>query len=360
MTNRSQKSSEQKFAGAFFRIFRAANRVSKQLVLEHVPRKDGRLRDLLGFALDYQTTSEYPFVFSYSFCRAERDVDEVTRIAAAIHLLQTSSLITDDVFDFSDERHHQPTIHQKYDVSHSIVAAELLQTIAMECISSELQRPRFHNPVLVLRLFHQIMKDGYLGQYLDILNTSNLHMTVREYRRVTELGAGYFFQNMARCGALLANKPKAHVDALATYGYHYGMGLWISDDIVDIAEDTAVTGKMLAPDLQGRRMRLPMILALQMSDRKDVRWLKEFLRTNGNSTSVLVEAADRIKKTGALGVCQAVANNYFSRAIESLAGMKGSPTAWALTRLPQRLIKPLEPGRPDLQIPIPPEFRSPR
>lgn len=360
MTDRSQKSSEQKFVRAFFRTFRAAHRASKQLVLEHVPRGDGRLRDLLRFALQYQTTSEYPIVFSYSFCRAERDVEKVTRIAAGIHLLQTSSLITDDVFDFSDERHHHPTIHKKYDVSHAIVAAELLQLIAMECISAELARPGLRNQVLVLKLLHQIMKDGYLGQYLDIRSTSNLRMTTREYRRVTELGAGCFFQNMARCGALLANKPKTDVEALAAYGYHYGMGLWITDDIVDIAEDETVTGKMFAPDLQARRMRLPMILALQMGDRKDVRWLKEFLRSNDNSNSVLLEAANRIKKTGALRACQAVANNYFSRAIENLAGMKGSPTAWALTWLPQRLMKPLEPGHPDLQIPIPPEFRARR
>ena len=105
-------------------------------------------------------------------------------------------------------------------------------------------------------------------------------------------------------------------------------------------------------------MRLPMILALQLGARNDVRWLKEFLRSSDNSTAALVEAANRIKKTGALRVCQAVADNYFTLAIQSLAALKGSPTAWALTWLSHRLMKPIETGEPDFQKLIPPVFRT--
>ncbi len=338
LTHRSATSSQAQFASDFYRIFRQAHRDSRKLVAEHIRPGDGYLRGLARFALQNQTTSEYPFVLEYSFSKSKQDLQKVSKIAAAVHLLQTSTLITDDVFDFADERYHQPAIHRRYDVSHAIIAAELFQTIAMETISRELSRPIFHNQVQVLTLFHKIIKDLYIGQHLDVFHTSNTEMTLAEYRRVIELGAGYFFESLARAGALLANKPKAHVEALATFGYNYGMGLFITDDVVDIAYDEKVTGKPLAPDLQARRMRLPIILALRMGEKGDRKWLKDFLRSKDNSKAVLREAANRIRKTGALDVSQMVANNYLIRSIRNLDAMKGTPTANALTQLAQRLV----------------------
>jgi len=332
--------------------------MARQLVLKRIRRDDGYLHGLLHFALKNQTTSEYPFVFQYSFYKNERDFRRTSKLAAAVHLLQSSTLITDDVFDFADERYHQPAIHSRYDVSHAIIAAELLQTIAMECISSELESHDFSNQLLVLKLLHEIIRNLYVGQHLDIRSTSDMGITTSQYRRVIELGAGYFFENLARSGALLANKPKIQVESLASYGYCYGMGLFIMDDIVDVSEDRAVTGKPFAPDLQARRMRLPIILALQSGSTKDVRWLKEFLKSKDKSKATLVEAANRIRNTGALRVCQAVASDYLRRAVRSLSAIEGSPTAKSLTWLAQRLLPPVDTKAAHFPIRIPATFRA--
>lgn len=356
--DRSYLSSQDGSIKVFYRIFEHAHSGARRLVLQRIRRHDGYLRELLHFALKNQTTSEYPFVFQYSFYKNERDFRRTSKLAAAVHLLQSSTLITDDVFDFADERYHQPAIHSRYDVSHAIIAAELLQTIAMECISSELESPNFSNQLLVLKLLHEIIRNLYVGQHLDIRSTSHLGMTTSQYRRVIELGAGYFFENLARSGALLANKTKIQVESLASYGYCYGMGLFITDDIVDISEDQAVTGKPFAPDLQARRMRLPIILALQLGSSKDVQWLKEFLKSKDNSRATLVEAADRIRNTGALRVCQGVVSDYLHRAVKSLSAIEGSPTGRSLTWLAQRLLRPVETKKADLPIRIPPTFRT--
>jgi geranylgeranyl pyrophosphate synthase len=149
----------------------------------------------------------------------------VARLAGAVHLLQSATLTTDDVFDFADVRYHHPTIHRRYDVSHAIVAAEVLQSIAMQCINAELERPGFHNRVLVLNLFHQIVKDLYAGQHLDVCSTANLHVTTRDYRRVIELGAGWFFANLARvprcCGVRRERMSRAWLLSATTTEWDY-------------------------------------------------------------------------------------------------------------------------------------------
>ena len=357
MPEPNRNSRQKEFVNSFYRIFRQAHRISRKLVAEHIRPSDGYLRELLQYALRNQTTSEYPFVLQYSFYARKGDFEKAARIAASVHLLQSSTLITDDVFDFADERYHQPAIHRRYDVSHAIIAAELFQSIAMETMSAELQRPIFHNQVEVLQLFHKITKDLYIGQHLDVFHTANLEMTLVEYRRIIELGAGLFFENLARAGALLANKPKVQVESLAAFGYHYGMGLFITDDVADIARDETVTGKPFTPDLQARRMRLPIIVALQIGDKEDSRWLKKFLRGKDNANEVLREAAGRIKKTGALELCQAVANDYLVRSIGNLEMIKKTPTAIALMMLAQRLIKHVEMEEARSRVSVPGVFR---
>lgn len=329
----------ERYAAVFRRTFREIHSLSQRLVLKHVDRKERHLQQLLRYALENQTTSEYPFVFKYSFCKDEQDGKKVRSLAAAVHLLQTSTLVSDDIFDSAELRYHHLTIHRKYDVNYAFIATELLQSIAMECISSELEHGRFPNQGLVLRLFYRILKDLYRGQYLDVYNSSNLCMRTRDYLQVIELGGGCFFANLARCGALLANKPKVVVESLASYGYHYGMALFITDDIVDIVRKPAATGKNFATDLKGRRMRLPMILALRLSSRKDAAFLKDFLQRKDTSRGALLDAAKRIRKSTALDACRVIAKHYLDRSLESLCGVECSLTTQSLRWLSESLFR---------------------
>jgi octaprenyl-diphosphate synthase len=333
---------EERCALAFHRTFREVHSFSRRLVLKHIDRKEWYLRRLLGYALENQTTSEYPFVFKYSFCNDEQDGKKLRSLAAAVHLLQTSTLITDDIFDCAHLRYHHLAVHRKYNANYAFISAELLQSIALECIGSELEHHRFPNRGIVLKLFHQMVKDLYLGQYLDVYHSANLRMTRHEYLRIIKLGAGSFFANLARCGALLADKPKGVVERLVRYGYHYGMALFITDDIVDIVRKPAATGKDFATDLKGRRMRLPMILALSLSGGKDAAFLKDFLRSKDSSRATLWDVTQKIWKSGALHACRAIAKNYVDRSLKSLSGMERSLTARSLRWLSESLFRAQE------------------
>jgi len=332
-------STAERCAAAFRETFEEIHGVSQRLVLRHIARKERHLRQVLGYALENQTTSEYPFVFKYSFCNNEGQGERIRTLAAAVHLLQTSTLVTDDIFDGARLRYHHPALHRKYDLNYAFIAAELLQSIALECIGTELVQGQFPNQVPVLSLFHQMVKDLYAGQYLDVHNSSNLGLTTREYLQVIELGAGRFLANLARCGALLANKPKGAAEKLATYGYHYGMALFITDDIVDIVRKPAETGKNFATDLKRRRMRLPILLALRLSRRNDAVFLRHFLEGKDKSGPVLQEAVKKIRKSGALDACRIMARRYLDRSFESLDGMGESLTVESFRWLSERLFR---------------------
>jgi geranylgeranyl diphosphate synthase, type II len=307
---------------------------AKQLVMNSVPNTNAGLRKLMGFALHSDTPSGYPFVLKYSFCRRERDGEKILKLAGVVHLLQQSLLITDDIFDCGELRGGNRPVYLKYDVKNAIIAAELLQSIALRCASEELVRSCFRNTEIVFKLLNLILLNCYIGQYLDIFNSARPTVTCREYYRVIALGAGRCFQDVARCGALLADKPEQEIRILGKFAYSYGMALFILDDTIDMMPASA-TGKTYASDLKARRMRLPIIMALRLANRSQRQLLYRFLR---NKTPRIEQVATVIRDCGALQASLLVANRYLTSSLRSLAKLPPSLTTQRLRWLAERLL----------------------
>jgi len=324
-------------ARAFQRTFKEIAPVAKQLVMDDLNKSDQHLIGMVEFALDSQTQSEYPFIFKYSFCTREQEARTVRKLAAAIHLFQSSTFITDDIFDSTAMRYHVDSFHRRYDVKYAIIAAELFQSVAMKAVCSELERGRFRNRVLALATFNEVVKNIYLGQYLDLYNGQEVRVSLRDYYRMIGLTSGSVFRDVARFGALIGDKSKSQIESLGEFGFYYGMGLQIFDDVVDVTWRPSSTGKSYASDLKRRRMRLPILQALLRSSGKDAKILREFL-TNKRSTVPLRQVVDLIEKSNALEVCKGIARRYIKRSLKSLGSMESTLSLQNLKWLSEMLL----------------------
>jgi geranylgeranyl diphosphate synthase type I len=240
-------------------------------------------------------------------------------LAAAVHLLQSSTLIADDILDAGTMRFGRPALHRQYNINYTIVATEIMQSIAFRTFCSELDRGGFQHSCLVMKVLNDMLRDLYVCQYLDLYYSARPSVALSEYYRVIALGAGYFMSNLARCGALLAGKPASEVRAFAAYGYNYGMALFITDDIVDVIGKPEETGKDFASDLKNGRPKLPILLALRMSGGEDRRFLKQFLTNGRPASSDLRRAVRIIQDVGAITRCTRIARRYLERSLCSLS-----------------------------------------
>ena len=306
---------------------------------QQLPQDDRFLREMMMSTIRGQVTADYAFVFQCAFCRREFDASKVNRLAAAVHLLQSSAFVTDDIFDHSALRYGHVALYKKYGVSYAIIATELMQSAALRAISQELQRGRFRNTLSVIEIFNRVVFDLYVGQYLDVRNTGNLNMTLPQYDRVIALGVGKYFEQMARCGALLANKTLSEVDGLARYGYHYGMALFITDDIVDISNMPADTGKSYGCDLANRRMRLPVMLALRLAPPHEAKFLRGYLSENSSRPPDIRRAVKVIEHSGALAECKKAATRHLTQSLAALRRLRQTVPVLRLAWLSQTLLK---------------------
>jgi geranylgeranyl pyrophosphate synthase len=324
---------------AFRRTFRQVHALSLNIMRQQLPRDDPFLREMMMSTIRGQVTADYAFVFQCAFCRRESDAPKVNRLAVGVHLLQSSAFVTDDIFDHSDLRYGHAALYKKYGVSYAIIATELMQSAALRAISQELRRGCFANTLSVIEILNRVVFDLYVGQYLDVRNTGNLKMTLRQYYRVIALGVGKYFEQMAKCGALLANKAPSEVESLARYGYHYGMALFITDDIVDITNMPADTGKSYGCDLVNRRMRLPVMLALRLAPPRDAKFLRGYLSENSSHHGDLRRVVRVIKRSGALAECQKAAHRHVTESLAALRPLVQTVPVRRLAWLAQTLLE---------------------
>jgi len=299
--------------------FKMVYPLTRRIIYENA-NKPKNLYKMLCEAISNKTRSDYPFLFRFSYQQSGKRFRKICKIAAAIHLLQTSTFVIDDIFDKSNKRRDKKTIYNSYGANNAIITGELLQAISLNVIISEMKKKFFPNRIYVISLFNEIIKDVYVGQYLDIYQSSKPYVSANQYYKMISLTTGKFLSDIAKVGATLANLPNSYIESISKFGYFYGMALQICDDIIDVTNSPSITGKTFACDIKCRRLRLPVILALELSSKGDRNYLMQFITHENNLTfNKIRKIIKLIKRCGSIDKCNMIAGQYIYRAIEAIS-----------------------------------------
>ena len=316
------------------RTFRRAQRTADRLLSQAIPKRPTEVRDAVRLALRNQSPTEYPYIFRNAFSGSEPQPIDVDTLAAAVHLIQTSTFVTDDVFDKARERNGNPTMVAHGGVNVAIAGAQLLQWIGFATFAST--ATRFRNAGFAAAILARAVTRVYRGQYLDLLYSSRSETTRADYYRVIELTTASLFSGVAQCGALLANRDEAEIKALSQFARCYGMALQITDDILDLTDHT--TGKTFGSDLICRRMRLPLIIALETGSEPTRRILRRFLRSRTEDNRTVTDIARTIDRSGGVAGALRIARNYRDRSLRCLLPLPPSQSKNCLVWLSESLL----------------------
>ncbi len=180
-------------------------------------------------------------------------VDEMRarRVAAAVELLHSYSLIHDDLpaMDDADRRRGKPSLHKAYDEATAILAGDALLTMAFEVISEDETHadPRVRIE-LVKELASAAGGHGMVGgQMLDLIAEKE-SFDVNTISRLQRLKTGKLIAFCCEAGAILGKANPAHRQALRNYAQDLGLAFQVTDDILDIEGDAEEMGKDTGQD----------------------------------------------------------------------------------------------------------------
>ncbi len=196
-----------------------------------------------------------------------QDMNRVLPFACAIEMIHTYSLIHDDLpaMDDDDLRRGKPSCHKAFGEATAILAGDGLLTDAFTLACST---PLKAELVLraVLCLSEAAGSAGMVGgQMLDMEFTGRKDISFDQIRHMQSLKTGAMIEASCACGAILANASEDEVTAIRLYGKYLGRAFQVTDDILDITQDSATLGKPAGSDEEQDKNTCPSVIGLEES-----------------------------------------------------------------------------------------------
>lgn len=230
-------------------------------------------------------------------------VDDALKSAAALEMLHNAFLVHDDVEDYSEYRHNQPTVHIRYGVPLAVNTGDAMQALSMRLLRENTAVLGPEAAWNVFEEFDHLLLRSLEGQAMELgwVRNNECGLNSEDYvRMVLRKTCWYSFIHPCRVGALIAQRDRNDLDSFNEFGYYLGMAFQIQDDALNLI-GTRKYGKEAAGDLyEGKRtlmllhllentsgfenQRLQEILAKPRQNRlpRDIAWIWELMQKRGS------------------------------------------------------------------------------
>jgi geranylgeranyl pyrophosphate synthase len=170
--------------------------------------------------------------------------------AAAMELVHGASLILDDLpaMDDAPLRRGQPANHVAFGQAMAILAAVGLLDLAFGALA------RAYEPALSAALTTLVSDavgvDGLIGGQAEDLLATDQSIDFETLERIHRGKTGALFVASATAGALSAGAGPDQRGWLGAFAKNLGLAFQITDDLLDVEGDSAITGKAVRADVK--------------------------------------------------------------------------------------------------------------
>ncbi len=179
----------------------------------------------------------------------------VTRAAVAIELTHLATLFHDDVMDEADVRRGHPSVNSRWSNSVAILTGDFLFAEASRILADL-------GPEAV-RIQAETFNRLVAGQMAETIGPRPGQDPLDHYMHVITEKTGSLIATSGRFGALFSGAPAEVAARIAAACEQLGVAWQLSDDVIDIASDSAQSGKTPGTDLRQGVRTLPVLYALR-------------------------------------------------------------------------------------------------
>ncbi len=253
------------------------------------------------------------------------------RVAAVAELIHMATLMHDDVIDGADSRRGRITANHFWGNHVSVLTGDYMLARAVSILARDGNVP-------VMRALSQATVAMSEGEIRQIELSGDIQGLAREYTSIIAGKTAAFMSACCRTGAICAGASPGVEESLAEYGMNVGLAFQITDDLLDLIGDPALTGKPVGGDIREGKVTLPVILAMKQVAPDD-RTLIEGILASDHTTPADIELVRRlVEETGSIEATRREAARYIDRAIESIRTLAPSVYRDSLADLAQGVL----------------------
>jgi heptaprenyl diphosphate synthase len=244
--------------------------------------------------------------------------------AVVVELTHLATLYHDDVMDEAPVRRGADSANSRWGNTIAILAGDFLFARASDILADlgpdavRLQARTFE------RLVH--------GQIHETVGPTEDDDPVEHYLRVLSDKTASLLGTSARFGAMLSGASESTTELLTQWGERFGIAFQLSDDLIDIASDSADSGKTPGTDLREHVPTLPVLL-LRRSNRPEDADLLAALSGDLSSDAALGDVLTRLRANPVIEEARTVTADWAAQARRSLTPLPDSTVKAALESL---------------------------
>lgn len=209
-----------------------------------------RIYEAMDYSLNAGGKRIRPILLLTTFMMYEDDYEKAMPVALALEMIQTYSLIHDDLpcMDDDDLRRGKPTSHKVFGEAIAVLAGDGLLNEALHLM---LQYSAEHGAKAAKAcsvISEAAGPEGMIGgQVVDILAEDRV-IDQNELQYMHRKKTAALIISSIVSGAMLGGASKQDVELLRGYGEKLGLAFQIKDDILDVTGDTKLLGKKVKSD----------------------------------------------------------------------------------------------------------------
>ena len=233
--------------------------------------------------------------------------------SVVVEFIHAATLLHDDVVDMSKMRHSQDTANMIWGNKGAVLVGDFLYSRAFEIIVE------INNP-LVYQTLANTTNTIAQGEVIQLMNIGNIDLDENAYMDIIYRKTAILFEASAKIGGILSNKD--HLEALGSFGLHFGIAYQLRNDYLDYFGDSGSTGKNAIEDLYEGKATLPVIHSLSNADGEDESFLRNAYKDTSNiDGQVIIKILKKYKSNQYI---QERIQNETDLAISSLKELKSS------------------------------------
>ena len=184
--------------------------------------------------------------------RAGEEPIDLLAAAMSVEIIQSFTLIHDDIMDDDRMRRGAPAVHVAFDSDTAILAGDTLYSKAFE-IMLKTGAPSDRGLEAIDALASTCTRICE-GQSLDVDFETRASVTTEEYIDMIDRKTAVLYAASASIPAILLGAEDPTTEALESYGRSIGQAFQIHDDVLDLTTPSETLGKQRGSDLiEGKR-----------------------------------------------------------------------------------------------------------
>ncbi|MES2555707.1 MAG: polyprenyl synthetase family protein [Bacteroidota bacterium] len=249
--------------------------------------------------------------------------DKTYQSASLVELLHTASLVHDDVVDDANERRGFFSVNALWKNKIAVLVGDFM-------LSRVLLHSLENDNIRALQIVARAVREMSEGELLQIEKARKLDITEEIYFEVIRQKTASLIATV--CEAAAASVDREDVaPRMRQFGELVGLAFQIKDDIFDYG--TGDVGKPTGNDIRERKITLPLIYALQNSDKATKKELMNIVKRHNEEKHYVNKAIQIVRNAGGIEYCHGRMMELTNQALDLLTDIPDSPAKRSLIGL---------------------------